>query len=148
MDLIHYKNIRPEDVKKVLKLLDAESEAAKAKLDHFTAQAKLAQTELMEKNEQVDDIKSELKVIEKKFQSKDLKREKEEESIESIQNELNSVDSKDDAEKLFGAINSLAVLLNSKNQATLDELNSIKSEFDKMKQEHDKALKKLKEKNE
>ena len=144
LDLINYKNIRPEDVKKVLTHLDAESEAAKAKLDHFTAQAKLAEKQLMEKNEQMDDIKSELKVIEKKFSSKDL----EGESIESIQNELKSVDSKDDAEKIFGAINSLAVLLNSKNQATLDELNSVKSEFNKMKQEYDKALKKLKEKNE
>jgi len=147
LDLINYKNIRPEDVKKVLTLLDAESEAAKAKLDHFTAQAKLAEKQFMEKNEQMDDIKSELKVIEKKFSSKDLKGEKEGESIESIQNELNSVDSKDDAEKIFGAINSLAVLLNSKNQATLDELNSVKSEFNKMKQEYDIALKKLKEKN-
>ena len=144
LDLINYKNIRPEDVKKVLTLLDSESEAAKAKLDHFTAQAKLAEKQLMEKNEQMDDIKSELKVIEKKFSSKDL----EGESIESIQNELKSVDSKDDAEKIFGAINSLAVLLNSKNQATLDELNSVKSEFNKMKQEYDIALKKLKEKNE
>ncbi len=144
LDLINYKNIRPEDVKKVLTLLDAESNAAKAKLDHFNAQAKLAQKQLMEKNEQMDDIKSELKVIEKKFSSKDL----EGESIESIQNELKSVDSKDDAEKIFGAINSLAVLLNSKNQATLDELNSVKSEFNKMKQEYDIALKKLKEKNE
>ena len=144
LDLLHYKNIRPEDVKKVLTLLDVESNAAKAKLDHFTAQAKLAEKQLMEKNEQMDDIKSELKVIEKKFSSKDL----EGESIESIQNELKSVDSKDDAEKIFGAINSLAVLLNSKNQATLDELNSVKSEFNKMKQEYDIALKKLKEKNE
>jgi len=148
LDLIHYKNIRPEDVKKVLTLLDAESNAAKAKLDHFNAQAKLAQKQLMEKNEQINDVESELKVIEKKFSSKDLKEEKEEGSIENIQKELNSIDSKDDAGKIFGAINSLAVLLNSKNQATLDELNSVKSEFNKMKQEYDKALKKLKEKNE
>ena len=45
----------------------------------------------------------------------------------TIHDELSSLDSKGETGKIYGAINSLVVLLNSKNQETLNELNSIKS---------------------
>jgi HAMP domain-containing protein len=40
------------------------------------------------------------------------------------------------------------VLLNSKNQATLNELKAVKSEFNKMKQEYDKVMRMLEQKKE
>jgi len=56
--------------------------------------------------------------------------------------------SKNESEKIFGAINSLIVLLNSKNDSTLNELKSIKSEFNKMKLDYEKVMDVLKKKNE
>jgi len=66
---------------------------------------------------------------------------KEDDGISAIQKELKSIASKDESEKIFGAINSLVVLLNSKNQSTLNELSLVKSEFNKMKQEYEKVMK-------
>ena len=54
--------------------------------------------------------------------------------------------SKNESEKIFGAINSLVVLLNSKNQATLNELSTVKNEFNKMKQEYKNVMNDLEKK--
>ena len=89
----------------------------------------------------MEGIKSELASI--KIQEEQNGYKKEEEPMKLVKKELSSLGSSAETEKIYGAINSLVVLLNSKNQETLNELNSMKSEFGKMKQEYDKAMTKL-----
>lgn len=140
LDNINYTEIKADDVRKVLKHIESERDAAKAKAEHFAAQVQKAQEELAAKNEQIEEISSELHQIEKKESEKSTKVPKEDDAIKVIQNELSSLASKNESEKIFGAINSLVVLLNSKNQDTLKELNSVKAEFEKMKNEYDKVM--------
>ena len=83
--------------------------------------------------------------IEKKESSNESKIATEDDAIKILQNQLSTLASKSETEKIFGAINSLVVLLNSKNQATVNELNAVKSEFNKMKQEYDKIMNSLKQ---
>ena len=94
----------------------------------------------------MENVKSELIEIKNKELSQKNETTNEQNPMEIIQKELSSLDSKGETGKIYGAINSLVVLLNSKNQATLNELNSIKSEFNNMKKEYDKALQKLNKK--
>ena len=144
LDQINYNEIKPDDVRKVLAYLESERDTIKLKVEHFSTQITQARKDLAEKNEQMEEIKSELKVIEKKESSKGKKIEKEEDAIKIIQKELTSFGTKSESEKIFGAINSLVVLLNSKNQATLNELDVVKTEFNKMKQEYEKVMRNLK----
>ncbi len=94
----------------------------------------------------MENVKSELIAIKNKELIQKNEITKEENVMDDIHNELSSLDSKEETGKIYGAINSLVVLLNSKNQETLNELNSIKSEFSNMKKEYQKAIKKLDQK--
>ena len=71
----------------------------------------------------------------------------EKKATEHIQQELKNLASKNESDKIFGAINSLIVLLNSKNESTVNELKSVKSEFNKMKQDYEKVIKALEKKD-
>ena len=73
------------------------------------------------------------------------KMDKEDDAIKTIQDGLTLVGSKSEHEKIFDAIGSLILQLNSKNQAALDELNSVKTEFDKMKNDYEKIKQELKQ---
>ena len=144
LDLLNYKDIKSDDVRKVLTAIEKEHEVAKAKVEHFSSRLKEANDHLSEKNKQMEEVKSELAAVK-------IKEQEEENTIENdpmklVKNQLSSLGSNAETEKIYGAINSLVVLLNSKNQETLNELNSMKSEFGKMKQEYDKAMKKLNKK--
>ena len=145
LDQINYKEIKADDVRKVLEFVKAEREEIKEKIDHFSSQIQVAKKELEEKERKVDEVKDELDQIQIEIPTKEI--ENENDAIDVIQKELKSVSSDSESEKIFGAINSLVVLLNSKNQATLNELNSVKKEFNKMKHDYDKVMKMLKQKN-
>ncbi|HSG73586.1 MAG TPA: hypothetical protein VLA01_00095 [Nitrosopumilaceae archaeon] len=144
LDKKNYTQLKSDDVRKVLANIVEERDLLKEKIDYFTSQMSLAKKELVNKNNQVDKIKSEL--------SQEVKEElvepkiSEDKSVSDIQQELKSIASKNESEKIFGAINSLVVLLNSKNQATHNELNAVKSEFNKMKQEYNKVMNDLQKK--
>ena len=140
LDNKNYTKLKSEDVKKVLASVEEEKDLLKDKIDHFTFQMNKAQKELVTKNNQVDKIKSEL-VQESIEEQEPLEIISEDQSIKDVENELKSFASKNESDKIFGAINSLVVLLNSKNQATLNELNVVKDEFNKMKQEYNKVMK-------
>ena len=94
----------------------------------------------------MENVKSELVAIKNKELIQKNETKIEENVMGTIHDELSSLDSKGETGKIYGAINSLVVLLNSKNQETLNELNSIKSEFSNMKKEYQKAIKKLDQK--
>jgi len=145
LDKKNYSQLKSDDVRKVLASVEEERDTLKEKIDHFTSQMSQAKEELMNKNQQVEVIKSELSLeeIDESIQSKTIN---EDPSVSEIQQELKSIISKNESEKIFGAINSLVVLLNSKNQATLNELGTVKNEFNKMKQEYNKVMNGLQKK--
>jgi hypothetical protein len=145
LDKKNYSQLKSDDVRKVLKSVEEERDLLKEKIEHFTSQMSQAKEELVNKNNQVEVIKSELSLeeINESTQSETIN---EEHSISDIQQELKSIASQNESEKIFGAINSLVVLLNSKNQATLNELSTVKNEFNKMKQEYSKVMNGLQKK--
>lgn len=146
LDKKNYTKLKSDDVRRVLASLEEEKDLLKEKIDHFTSQMSQAKAELVHKNNEVDKIKSELslsKEIDEPVQTKKINEEK---TVSDIQQELKSIASKNESEKIFGAINSLVVLLNSKNQATLNDLNSVKREFKKMKQDYNKVMNDLQKK--
>ena len=140
LDRMDYNKIKVADVQKVLEQLQNERELIKEKMEHFSNQINQAKIELTNKDKQIGGIKSEIALVETIENSPQLEIEKEEGVVEGIQKELKSLEPKNESEKIFGAINSLVVLLNSKNQSTLNELNAVKNEFKKMKQEYDKVM--------
>jgi len=143
LDDKNYNKLKSDDIRRVLERLEEEKDALKEKIEYFTSETVQANVELENKNKQVGDIKSELSYIEMMEDSVESKIKKEDDGISAIQKELKSIGSKNESEKIFGAINSLVVLLNSKNQSTLNELSLVKSEFNKMKQEYNKVMKDL-----
>ena len=148
LDKKNYNKLNVEDVRKVLEYVQEERDVIKDKIEHFSTQINLAKKELENKNKEVDEIKTEItytESLEKQNQSGDDEANN---AVDSIQKELKNMGSKNESEKIFGAINSLIVLLNSKNDSTLNELKSVKSEFNKMKLDYEKVMDVLKKKNE
>lgn len=146
LDKMNYNKIKVADVQKILEQLQNERDLIKEKIEHFSNQINQANVELTNKDKQIGGIKSEIALVETVENSSQSEIEKKEDVAEGIQNELKSLAPKNESEKIFGAINSLVVLLNSKNQATLNELNAVKNEFKKMKQEYDKVMHNLEQK--
>jgi len=146
LDLINYNEIKSDDVRKVLSSLEKDRDEAKIKVEHFSTKLSQANQELKKKNSDIDNAESKLIAIKNKELSQKNETKIEENVMENIHDELSSLDSKGETGKIYGAINSLVVLLNSKNQETLNELNSIKSEFSNMKKEYQKAIMKLDQK--
>ena len=145
LDRKNYTKLKSDDVRKVLANLEEDSKLVKEKIDFFTSQMSQAKEELDNKNLQVDKVKSELS-LEVNNESSPSKISSKDQSVNDIQQELKSIVSKNESEKIFGAINSLVVLLNSKNQAALNEISAVKSEFNKMKQEYSKVMNDLQKK--
>jgi len=147
LDKLDYNKVKTGDIKIVLKHIQDERDLIKEKIEHFTRQISQANEELSNKNKQIDEIKTELIFVETIENSNKSKIEKEDDDVVGdIQKELKSLAPNNESEKIFGAINSLVVLLNSKNQTTLNELNAVKNEFKKMKQEYDKVMHNLEQK--
>lgn len=146
LDKKNYSNLKSDDIKLVLDNLEEEKNLLREKIDHFNNNISKANMELEEKNKQIVDIESALSYKEMLDDSGEKHIEKEDDVVETLQKELKVVGSKNESEKIFGAINSLVVLLNSKNQATLNELNTVKNEFNKMKQEYENVMNDLQKK--
>ncbi|MGQ0791614.1 MAG: coiled-coil domain-containing protein [Nitrosopumilaceae archaeon] len=146
LDRMNYNKLKVTDVQKVLEKLQNERELIKEKIEHFSNQMNQAKAELTNKDKQIGGIKSEISLAETIENPSQSEIEKGKDVAEVIQQELESLAPKNESEKIFGAINSLVVLLNSKNQTTLNELNAVKNEFKKMKQEYDKVMNNLEQK--
>jgi len=146
LDNKNYNKLKSDDIRSVLERLEEEKDILKEKIEYFTSKTAQANEELDNKNNQVIEIKSNISDTEMTDDSVESKIEKEHDGVENIQNELKSIASQNESEKIFGAINSLVVLLNSRNQATLNEIKLVKSEFNKMKQEYSKVMKDLEKK--
>jgi len=146
LDTKNYTNLKSDDIRLVLKNLEEEKNLLREKIDHFSNNISNANRELEEKNKQIVDIESAISDKEMINDSGEKQIENEDDAVKTIQKELKVVGSKNESEKIFGAINSLVVLLNSKNQATLNELNTVKNEFNKMKKEYKNVMNDLEKK--
>ena len=146
LDNKNYNKLKSDDIRIVLEHLEEEKDLIKEKIGYFTSKVSQGNEEFENKNKQISQIKSELTYAEMIDDSVESKIEKEGDGLEDINKELKSIASTNESEKIFGAINSLVILLNSKNQATLNELSLVKSEFGKMKQEYNNVMKDLEKK--
>jgi len=146
LDLLNYKEIKSTDVRKVLENIEREREQAQSRVHHFSSKLKLANHDLLTKTKQIDDVKLELSSIKNSEAVQPNEMTKDRDAMKSIHKELSSLKKSRETEKIYGAINSLVVLLNTKNQDTVNELNSIKAEFNKMKQEYEKVIQNLNKK--
>ena len=147
LDKKNYNKLNVEDVRKALDFVQNERDAIKERIDHFSSQITMAEKQLQHKNKEVDDIKSELLLAESTTDIENVGVDEEKMATQHIQKELKNLASKNESDKIFGAINSLIVLLNSKNESTVNELKSVKNEFNKMKQDYEKVLKALDKKS-
>ena len=147
LDKKDYNKLNAEDVRKVLEYVQEERDVIKDKIEHFTNQIDLAKKELENKNKEVFEIKTDLSFTEDSANTDQSVNDETNTATDAIQKELKNMSSKNESEKVFGAIHSLLVLLNSKNDSTLNELKSVKSEFNKMKQDYEKVMSVLEKKN-
>lgn len=143
LNKLNYKDIKVQKLNQDLVNLEAERVEIKNKISYFTNQIKQAESELSFKVEQIEDIKLELKRIEKKEAlQKEIKTEQE--AIDIIKNELESIGDIKESKRIFRTVNSLVDLLNEKNNATINELNSVKNEFSELQKKYLELMSKLK----
>ncbi len=143
LNKLNYKEVKVIKLKQELDSLETERQEIKSKIIHFTNQIKQAQTEFDFKIEQIDEIKFELKRLEKK----ELLQQKihtEQEAIDIITQELKVIGDVKESKSVHRIVNTLVDLLNSKNQITISELNSVKDEFSKLQIKYIELMSKLK----
>jgi len=140
---LNYKEVKVIKLKQELDSLETERQEIKSKIIHFTNQIKQAQTEFDFKVEQIEDIKFELKRLEKK-ESLQQKIHTEQEAIDLIKQELKVIGDVKESKRVHRTVNTLVDLLNSKNQITINELNSVKDEFSKLQIKYIELMSKLK----
>jgi len=143
LNRLNYKEVKVTKLKQELDQLETERQEIKNNIIHFTNQIKQAQTEFDFKVEQIEDIKFELKRLEKK-ESLQQKIHTEQEALDLIKQELGSVGDIKESNRIHRTVNTLVDLLNSKNQITLNELNSVKDEFSKLQTKYIDLMNKLK----
>ncbi|GBF24460.1 chromosome partition protein Smc [archaeon MnTg01] len=143
LNSLNYKEIKVTKLKQELDQLETERQEIKSSIIHFTNQIKQAQSEFDFKVEQIEEIKFELKRLEKK-ESLQQKIHTEQEAIDIIKQELGGVVDLKESNRIHRTVNTLVDLLNSKNQITLNELNSVKDEFSKLQTKYIDLMNKLK----
>ena len=143
LNRLNYKEVKVTKLKQELDQLETERQEIKSSIIHFTNQIKQAQSEFDFKVEQIEEIKFELKRLEKK-ESLQQKIHTEQEAIDIIKQELGGVVDLKESNRIHRTVNTLVDLLNSKNQITLNELNSVKDEFSKLQTKYIDLMNKLK----
>jgi len=143
LNRLNYKEVKVDKLKQELDQLETERQEIKSNIIHFTNQIKQAQNEFDFKVEQIEDIKFELKRLEKK-ESLQQKIHTEQDAIDLIKQELKVIGDVKESKRVYRTVNTLVDLLNSKNQITINELNSVKDEFSKLQIKYIELMSKLK----
>ena len=143
MNRLNYKEIKIPKLKQDIEQLETERQEIKSNIIYFTNQIKQSQTEFDFKIEQIEEIKLELKRLEKK-ESLQQKIPTEKEAINLIKQELKVIGDVSESKRIYRTVNTLVNLLNSKNQLTLNELNSVKDDFSKLQTRYIDLINKLK----
>ena len=140
---LNYKEAKVAKLKQELSNLETERQEIKTMIIHFNNQIQQAQTEFDFKVEQIEDIKLELQRLEKK-ESLQKKIHTEQEAVDVIKQELEVIGDVAESKRIFRTVNTLVDLLNSKNQTTINELNSVKKEFRELQKKYVELMSKLK----
>ena len=140
---LDYKEIKVSKLKQELTKLESERKEIKNKISHFTNLINYAQSELSFKVEQIDEIKLELRRLEKK-EALQNKIKTEQEAMDVIKKELQFVGDVKESKRIYRTVNTLVDLLNEKNEATVKELNSVKAEFNDLQRKYIDLMSKLK----
>jgi chromosome segregation ATPase len=140
---LKYKDVKVSKLKQELVQLETERQEIKTMITHFNNQVQQSQTEFDFKVEQIEDIKLELQRLEKK-EALQQKINTEQDAIDVIKQELDVVGNSEDSKKIFRTVNTVVDLLNSKNQITVNELNSVKKEFSELQKKYVELMSKLK----
>lgn len=143
LNRLNYKEVKITKLNQELDQVETQRQEIKSRIIHFTNQIKQAQTEFDFKVEQIEDIKFELKRLEKK-ESLQQNIHTEQEAIDIIKQELRRVVDVKESNRIHRTVNTLVDLLNSKNQITVNELNSVKDEFSKLQTKYIDLINKLK----
>lgn len=138
-----YKEVKIAKLKHEITKLQTEREEIKNKITYFKNQIEQAQSELSFKVDQIDDIKLELQRLEKK-EALQNKIKTEQDAIDIIKKELQVVGDVNESKKIFHTVNTLVELLNEKNKATVNELKSVKEEFNELQRKYAELMNKLK----
>jgi chromosome segregation ATPase len=138
-----YKEVKIAKLKHEITRLQTEREEIKNKISYFKNQIEQAQSELSFKVDQIDDIKLELQRLEKK-EALQNKIKTEQEAIDIIKKELQVIGDVSESKKVFRTVNTLVELLNEKNKATVNELKSVKEEFNELQRKYNELMSKLK----
>jgi len=137
------KEIKVTKLKQELVELETERQEIKTMIVHFNNQIQQTQAEFDFKVEQLDDIKLELQRLEKK-EALHQKIHTEQEAVDVIKQELEVIGNVGESKRIFRTVNTLVDLLNSKNQITVNELNSVKKEFSELQKKYVELMSKLK----
>lgn len=138
-----YKEVKIAKLKHELTTLQTEREEIKSKINYFKNQIEQAQSELSFKVDQIDEIKLELQRLEKK-EALQNKIKTEQEAVDIIKKELQVIGNVSESKKIFHTVNTLVELLNEKNKATVNELKSVKDEFNELQRKYNELMSKLK----
>ena len=142
LDRLKYNEIKIDDVKRVISHVENQRNAIKLKRDHLAQQTQKYDRELTSKNEQISDLKVELDswIKESQKSKNKLNRNK------NIHTSSYSTSTPKQQANL-GELRSTIVNLNAKNQATQDELKTVREDFKKMKEDYERLTKQLAKKN-
>ncbi|RDJ32564.1 MAG: hypothetical protein DWQ18_07090 [Crenarchaeota archaeon] len=113
LDKIKYKDIKAGDIEAAIKFLENEREEIKRKMEYFTSQVSRTQSDLIEKDKQIAEIKAELVLAQKKESMQS--EQKQEDPIEVIKKQLESLENKEEARKILQSVNSLVERMNVRN---------------------------------
>ena len=138
-----YKEVKIAKLKHEITRLQTEREEIKNNITYFKKQIEQAQSELSFKVDQIDDIKLELQRLEKK-EALQNKIKTEQEAIDIIKKELQVIGDVSESKKIFHTVNTLVELVNEKNKATVNELKSVKEEFNELQRKYTELMSKLK----
>ncbi len=139
----NFKDAKVLKLKQELSNLEIQRQEINTMIIHFNNQIQQAQAEFDFKVEQIEDIKLELQRLEKNEAAQN-KVQTEQDAINVIKQELAVIGDEEESKRIFKTVNTLVDLLNSKNQITIDELNSVKKEFNEIKQKYVELMGKLK----
>lgn len=140
---LNHKNFNVSKLKHELANLETERQEIKTMIIHFNNQIKQTEEEYDFKIEQIEEIRLELQRLEKK-EALQYKVQTEQDAIDVIKQELTAIGDEAESKRISKTVNTLVELLNSKNQITVDELNSVKKEFNELKQKYVELMNKLK----
>ena len=109
-----YKEIKSADIKRALEFLENDKKQIKQKIEHFSTQLSHAKTDLVEKDKQMQEIKAELDMINKRENVQKQSQVVESDPIEIIKSKIYSLADGQDKKEILDEVNSLLSKLKSK----------------------------------